>query len=185
VVPAAPTEPDGTAFAEDGIEEDEAKDATDVKKDDAEDDGDDDGGHNEQCELSYARGIEMPKKRRKRLERRAAALRLIGKIKAAEVASAAVNFGGEESDEGEAKPLAKTERAKELVACVPDRRLDAVDGRDRQGITSRVPAKVSRGVRGRQIERDSGLIARGKDFKPQRARRAERKAGAKTSGWWW
>jgi len=53
-----------------------------------------------------------------------------------EAASADMQFGRENSDEGETRPLAPTKRVKELLACVLQGGLDAINGRNWHWIPS-------------------------------------------------
>jgi hypothetical protein len=57
-------------------------------------------------------------------------------VEVAEIASAGVEFGSEEADERKARPLAKPEGTKKLVASVLERRLDAIHSGNGQSVTS-------------------------------------------------
>jgi hypothetical protein len=66
-----------------------------------------------------------------------------GKVKAIEIASADMQFGGEESNQRQTRPLAQPKRTKKLVASTLERGLNTIDSGDRQWLPRSDAAKVS------------------------------------------
>lgn len=78
----------------------------------------------------------MRERRERRCKFTASARMRDGKIKAIEITSAGVQFGGEESNQRQTRPLAQPKRTKKLVASMLERGLNAIESGDRQGLTS-------------------------------------------------
>lgn len=133
-MPARPALADGTAFLEDRIEKDEAEDAVEIKKNKKHDDRQHDDGGNQSGHFSEARGIEMRKG--SGYEFLFATLVRDGKVEAVEVATAGVKLRRQKSHQRQSRPLSEAKWAEELVSCVLQGGLDAVDGGDGHGFSS-------------------------------------------------